>query len=171
MTHKGRTKFISEVTSGNDMTIAKPFKVEREDKRRFIRLEISSPMEMRKIKESGGGFWPHGERHTISGTILNISAGGVLVELEQSVREGDLVSMHFTMQDVASIDNVLGLAKRADVEGGTFVVGIEFISRSRLTDIMSRAEIDLLPENLTTFDERVREVLNQYIHQEKRVKA
>lgn len=168
MTHKGRTKFIREVTPETSVTVAKPFKLQQDDKRRFVRLEISSPMEMRKIKESGGNFWPQGERHEIDGTILNVSAGGVLVELEQSVDEGDIVSMHFTMQDVANLDNVLGLVKRTDVEGGSFVVGIEFINRARLKDLMSQAEIDLLPSKLTGFDERVREVLNTYIHEEKR---
>jgi hypothetical protein len=166
MTHRGRTKFISEVaTPSRELTASKPFKVQREDKRRFVRLEISSPMAMRKIKTSEGGFWPQGEKHVIDGTILNISAGGVLVELDQSVDEGDIVNMRFTLQEVESLDNVLGLVKRTDVEAGTFLVGIEFISRKQLDDLLSSSEIDLLPEQLGGFDQRVKEVLSRYVRQ------
>jgi len=168
MTHRGRTRFIQDVTTQDEAaTGGKPFKVQREDKRRFVRLEISSPMAMRKIRQAGGEFWPTGERHVIDGVILNISAGGVLVELDQSVDEGDVVSMRFTLQEEEMVDNVLGLVKRTDVDAGTFLVGIEFINRQRLYDLMSQEEIDLLPESLTGFDERIRQVLSKYVHQER----
>lgn len=168
MTHRGRTRFIQDVTANDTATTTvKQFKVQKEDKRRFVRLEISSPMAMRKIRETGGEFWPTGEKHIIDGEILNISAGGVLVELEQSVDEGDIVSMRFTLQDTQPVDNVLGLVKRTDFDAGSFLVGVEFINRQRLNDLMSQDEIDLLPESLTGFDERIRQVLNKYIHQER----
>ncbi|PWB68700.1 hypothetical protein C3F09_11155 [candidate division GN15 bacterium] len=168
MTHRGRTRFIQDVTAQDGaVTGGKPFKVQREDKRRFVRLEISSPMAMRKIKQAGGQFWPTGERHVIDGVILNISAGGVLVELDQSVDEGDIVSMRFTLQEQETIDNVLGHVKRTDVDSGTFLVGIEFISRERLYDLMSQDQIDLLPESLNGFNERIREVLGKYVQLER----
>jgi hypothetical protein len=168
MTHRGRTRFIQDVTTQDAAAAGgRPFKVQREDKRRFVRLEISSPMAIRKIRQAGGEFWPTGERHVIEGVILNISAGGVLVELDQSVDEGDIVSMHFTLREKEKVDNVLGLVKRTDVDAGTFLVGIEFIDRQRLYDLMSQEEIDLLPESLTGFDERIRQVLSKYVHHER----
>ena len=166
MTHRGRTQFIQEVTTQEEHTTGtKRFKVQKEDKRRFVRLQISSPMAMRKIRQAGGEFWPNGEKHVIDGIILNISAGGVLVELEQSVDEGDIVSMRFTLQEDEKVDNVLGLVKRTDVDSGTFLVGIEFITRQRLYDLMSEREIELLPESLNGFDERIRQVVNKYVDQ------
>ncbi len=168
MTHRGRTRFIQDVaTQERAVTGGTRFKVQKEDKRRFVRLEISSPMAMRKIRQAGGEFWPTGERHVIDGVILNISAGGVLVELDQSVDEGDIVSMRFTLQEQETVDNVLGLVKRTDVDSGTFLVGIEFINRERLYDLMSQNEIDLLPENLSGFNERIRQVLDKYVHHER----
>jgi hypothetical protein len=165
MTHRGRTQFIQDVTTQEEAVIGtKRFKVQKDDKRRFVRLEISSPMAMRKIHQAGGEFWPNGEKHVIDGVILNISAGGVLVELEQSVDEGDIVSMRFTLQEDEKVDNVLGLVKRTDVDSGTFLVGIEFITRQQLYDLMSEREIELLPESLTGFDERIRQVVSKYVH-------
>lgn len=168
MTHRGRTQFIQDVTTQEEsLTGASKFKVHKDDKRRFVRLEISSPMAMRKIRQAGGEFWPNGERHIIEGVILNISAGGVLVELEQSVDEGDIVSMRFTLQEEEKVDNVLGLVKRTDVDSGTFLVGIEFITRQSLYDLMSEREIELLPESLNGFDERLRQVVSKYVHRER----
>jgi hypothetical protein len=172
MTHKGRTRFIKDVTTSDaDLTAGKPFKLLKEDKRRFVRLEISSPMAMRKIKDTGGNFWPRGDRHVIEGVILNISAGGVLVEIPQMLDQGDIVSMNFTLQEVESIDNVLGLVKRSDGDDGTFMVGIEFINRQKLNDLMSQGEVDLVSERLRGFSERVSDVLNKYIRRESEEKV
>ena len=158
-------KFISEVPAEDtDVLVRKPFRVERDDKRRFVRLQISSPMSMKKIKDIGGGFWPEGDWHVIHGYILNISAGGVLVELEQAVSEGDVVSMQFTLQEVEQIDNVLGLVKRVDGVDDCFIAGIEFITRDYLQDHFSGGEIDLLAGEMTNFDESVRGVLNKYVY-------
>ena len=89
------------------------------------------------------------------------------MELEQSVDEGDIVSMRFTLQETEPVDNVLGLVKRTDFDAGTFLVGVEFINRQRLNDLMSQDQIDLLPDSLTGFDEQIRQVLNKFVQQER----
>ena len=157
-------KFVSDVpTADTDVLVRKPFKIERDSRRRFVRLQISTPMSLKKIKDIGGGFWPEGDWHLIHGMILNISAGGVLVELDQVINEGDVVSMQFTLQDVEQLDNVLGLVKRVDPETDCYIAGIEFITREYLKDHFSAAEMDLIGSQLTGFDESVRQVLNKYV--------
>jgi hypothetical protein len=164
MTTKTRTKFVSDVTHQDTaIEFAKPFRVEKQDQRRFVRLEISSPMDLRKIKDIAGNFWPNGDRRVIDGLILNISAGGVLIDVEQPVNEGDVVSMHFTLQEVESVDHVLGLVKRSDRDEGSFLVGIEFITREALADLFTEAELDLISDQLRGFDEQIRTVLNKYV--------
>jgi hypothetical protein len=164
MKDREKVKFVNEMETSSDGYVArKPFKVERQKTRRFIRLEISSPMDIRKIKDSEGDFSPEGDWHSLHGMILNISAGGVLVELDQPLFEGDVVCMHFILQEVENLDNVLGLVKRTDRADGAFLAGIEFITREYLSDIFSETEMDLLPESMTNFNERVREVLAKYV--------
>ena len=163
-----KVKYVKDVEARErELAVNKPFRMNRENQRRFIRLEISSPMTLKKIKDMAGNFWPDGDWHVINGTILNISAGGVLVEVDQPLLEGDVVSMYFTLQDVECLDNVLGLVKRVDGDSGFFLVGVEFITREYLTDLFSRGEMDLLPEDLSNFDESVRTVLNKYVYAEK----
>jgi hypothetical protein len=157
-------KYVQDIpTPLNDIRVDQPFRMATDNKRRYIRLEISSPMSMKKIRDMTGNYWPDGDWHVIHGMILNISAGGVLVEIDQAVDEGDVVSMHFTLQEVEGLDHVLGLIKRVDIESDGCIVGIEFITRDHLVDHFTQAELDLLGDNYTNFDESIRNVLNRYV--------
>ena len=76
-----KTKFISDVNmEDKKITSRRPFPVRQENQRRYVRLEISSPMDLRRIKDIFGNFWPNDDGDMVHGSILNISAGGVLVE-------------------------------------------------------------------------------------------
>jgi len=161
-------KFVRDVPADRiNLRAHRPFKVSRENSRRFVRLEISSPMSMKKIKDDSGNYWPEGDWHVINGSILNISAGGILVDLDQQVSAGEVVTMHFTLQEVENLHNVLGLVKRADIEPDCCIAGIEFITRDYLVDHFSQAELELLSENYMNFDESVRHLINRYIYREK----
>lgn len=156
------TKFVKDIHAADiDGPGNRPFAVQTENQRRFVRLEISAPMEMARVKDTSGQFWPEGQLQSINGMLLNISAGGVLVDLEQAVHEGDIVLMQFTLQETERLDNVLGLVKRAEHDGEGWLVGVQFISKAALTDFLSTAQIDLLPSSINTFEERVTEVMNR----------
>ena len=164
MKDTAKVKHVQDVEQGTgEFAARRPFRVERENRRRFVRLEISSPMTMNKIKDTAGSFWPEEEWHTINGTILNVSAGGVLVETDQALLSGDVISMHFTLQDVENIDGVIGLVKRVQQDEASFLTGIEFITRESLSDIFTTAELDLLPDNITDFNACVQQCLNRYV--------
>lgn len=168
MNKRSHVKFIKDVeTDDKDIRVQKPFRVERADHRRFVRLEISSPMSLDKIRDMAGNFWPEGDHHYINGVVLNISAGGVLAEVDEQLSEGDVVSMRFTLQDVECLDNVLGLVKRADLDDGAFLVGIEFVTRERMADVFTQGELDILAGRISDFDEQVRAVLGRYIRRER----
>ena len=101
MKNSQNIKYVKDVATGEGQRSASgPFRMKQENERRFVRLEISSPMSLKRLKDIEGGFEPGSDWHVIHGTILNISAGGVLTELDQAVSEGDVVSMHFTIQNV-----------------------------------------------------------------------
>ena len=163
MKNTDRTRFISEVeTDPKNLTFKRPFKAETDGKRRFVRLEISSPVSLKTLKDIFGHFAPDQQTTTIEGTILNISDGGVLVDLTAPVNEGDIVVIRFTLQEEETVDNVLGLIKRSETDGDCFLTGIEFINRNRLSDLLSEGEIDLLSNELTDFGGRVGTVLKRY---------
>lgn len=155
--------FVNDIPTTESVRVRKPFKVSHENQRRFVRIKISAPMSLQKIKDTDGGFWPEGEWHVANGTVLNISAGGVLVDLDQAVTTGDIVVMQFTLQEVEPLEHILGRVKRADRDESGCLAGIEFISREYLQDHFSEAEIELMGGRPTSFDESVRAALNRYV--------
>ena len=167
MKNAEKVRFVSEVDIGDkQVEVRKPFKMDEDNQRRFIRLEISAPVWMKSVKDCLENFSTDDE-YQYHGTVLNISAGGVLVEIEEAIAEKDIVLMRFILQDVEKLDNVLGLVKRVDQDGEGYLVGIEFVSRENLKDMLSQAEIDLLSDNVSGFDATVHKVLGKYLYREK----
>jgi hypothetical protein len=65
-----KVRFVHDVETDSAQLVArKPFKVETQDSRRFVRIEISSPMSLSKIKDAGGNFEPDGDWHTLHGLM------------------------------------------------------------------------------------------------------
>jgi hypothetical protein len=158
---QGRAKTTTETTVG------KPFETERdEDNRKFVRLDISAPVAMYHLKDGDQPLTPMEHARYLEAMLLNISAGGVLVELEQELTAGDVVCMRFTLQDVEAIDNVLGLVKRCEVDEDMYLAGIEFASREQLADLLSQPDMEMLPEQATSFHEQAQVVLEKYVQSE-----
>lgn len=158
-------RFIYEVEATDSQTIArKPFKVERREKRSFIRIEISSPLSLKTIKNGRGNFSPEDNGSTIDGTILNISASGVLADINEKLTKGDIVSMRFTLQGDVELDRVLGIVKRCESDDEGVIAGIEFVSDEKLRDLLSCAEMDLIKDRFTDFSSGVNRLLNDFIN-------
>ena len=102
-----------------------------------------------------------------NGSILNLSAGGVLIVSDHGIREYSIVLMKMTVQDIELIDRIVGRVKRTEGDGDDWLIGIEFISREQMDDYFSEAEIELLPEEASSFTEQIRSVLNRYIYSRK----
>ena len=167
-----KVNFIHELPADSPAVVVRePFAVSDENRRRFVRIEISSPMTMRKLRNAAGQIWPDGEWHIINGTILNISAGGVLVEVDQQLQETDLVSLHFIMQDVEPLSDVLGQVMRAEREEDGYLIGIKFVTKKALLDTLSQSELDLLPATLNEFGQSVRAALEKYVSPENAASA
>lgn len=168
MRNISRTKFVSDVdVKGTALNIRHPFRLSQENQRRFVRLEISSPMSLYMIKDIFGNFQTGEQEFTIDGKILNLSMGGVLIEVDQSLNEGDIVAMRFSLQEGETIDNVLGVIKRSDQDGDCCLAGIEFVDRDHLADKLSQGEMDILSDRLTDFKDSIRQVLERYVYQER----
>ncbi len=164
MSDKTKVKYISDVDiDDTDVLVKKPFKVQKENKRRFVRVEISAPVSMRNLKDNLMQITDD-EIYSIEGTIFNISANGVLVEMQEKVSEKDFVLMKFTIQDVETLDSVLGVVKRIDTEDTGNLVGIEFLSPGALKDRLSKPEIELLQENISNFNDSIHDTLEKYFY-------
>jgi hypothetical protein len=164
MTRKSRTRFVSNIDVTQDNVVAlEPLKLSRENNRRYVRLTISSPIGLSRIKDIFGNFTPECSDYPIDGTLLNISEGGLLAELDQPLNEGDIVAMRLIMEKVEPLEGVLGLVKRCDHDDDCNLVGIQFVRREELIDQLSQGEMELLSGRLDHFDQTVRQLLSRYL--------
>ncbi len=150
-------------TDRNAITVRAPFKLEEDEKRRFIRIEITDPLNYSVLKDRAGSYWPKGDGPSYTGSILNISAGGVLIVSQAPLQEGTLVIITMNLQDVEVIKNVIGIVKRSEQDENDWLIGIEFITRESLVDYMTSSEFDMIPDDVRSFDQHLREILNNYV--------
>jgi c-di-GMP-binding flagellar brake protein YcgR len=141
-----------------------PFSIETENQRKFVRVEIALPVAVKQIKDQAGNFIPEEDVYTVNGNILNISATGMLVDLESPVSEGDVVLIRFVLQDVEPLDNVLGIVKRMDADDERYLVGIEFIGCEELRDRLTQDQFETVKDSVCSFENRVRETLIRYLY-------
>jgi hypothetical protein len=161
-------KIISDIDVDEGVVSVKPpFKLSQERKRRYIRLEISEPVSYSILKDNAGGLRPEGNDSVYGGSILNISAGGVLIAGQSPIEEGAVVLLKMSLQDVEVIDKIIGVVKRAEADEKEWLIGIEFISRESLHDIFSQAELEVLPQNIASFDQQIKNTLNKYVYYRK----
>jgi len=160
-----RVKIISDIEAdSNVVSVKKPFRLITENKRRYIRLEVSEPATYTVVKDTASGFWPDGDGPAYDGAILNLSAGGVLIVAAAGLEEGTIVLLKMSLQDIEVLDHVVGMVKRSEATDDEYLLGIEFIPREYLNDIFSRAEIDMLTNRVASFDEQIRKTLNKYVY-------
>ncbi|UCD17623.1 MAG: PilZ domain-containing protein [Candidatus Zixiibacteriota bacterium] len=165
---KSHNKIISDIeTDKNVVSVKAPFRLFKDRKRRYIRLEISEPIEYAVLKDQSGGFWPQGNGPTYHGGILNLSAGGVLIISNDPADEGSIVVLKMTLQEIEVLDNVIGMVKRTEHSGGEWLIGVEFITKEFLQDSFSKAELDIIMPDLTSFDARLQDILARYIYNER----
>ena len=159
------TKIKSQIDVDSQVTgVRAPFKMYRSQQRRYIRLDISRPIEYTILKNRAGKIMPYEEAPTYKGDILNLSAGGVLIAGSAPVEEGSLLTLRMKLQEVEILENVIGLVKRADSDDEEWLLGIEFVSREYLQDLLSGGEIEMLPPTAAPFEEQVRNILNRYVY-------
>jgi len=139
--------------------------ISRVQRRRFVRLDISGDIKFRLVDLPGAGAGGIGNE--LEGSLLNISAGGVLFETEAAINENNLLVLSFSLRDREKLKNILALVKRAELmDDGIYLVGAEFITEDNLSDFGLDSLKDFLPPGTGTFDENLQKLLVQFIYKQ-----
>ena len=137
--------------------------IRRIQRRRFVRLNVSGDMTFRVLESNRGDEGILGQKCT--GSLLNISAGGVLFETDSSVEPDSLLILDFSLKGRYSLNNILAAVKRVEpLDDGKFVVGTEFITRDNRADYGLEALAELLPPDSGTFDESLQKLVVKFIY-------
>jgi len=137
----------------------------RQQKRRFVRLEIFSPVAFTSIvTENDGRVRLRPEKK--AGVLLNLSGGGALISSQDSATSDELVLMKFDVKGFDALTNVLGRVKRVeDCADGERLIGVEFLDPSQLDDPVLSAGLSKLTENPKDFTEGLSRLISRYVFQ------
>jgi hypothetical protein len=157
--HKGTDQ---EKRPSSSMLEGIPFPVQTEGGRKFVRLELFSPVHFQILTCKNGKLKLSKKKNTAE--ILNLSEGGLLLATNTMIpTEGFLVTT-MNLSGVVTLEGVLGKIKRVESSGdGDFLVGLQFVARKELEQIVTPEEIQRLPVTITSFNQRIREILSSYV--------
>lgn len=163
-TFKASIKDLFEGESSS-IEVEKISETSRTQRRQFVRLDISGGLEFR-ILES-----PESKEGSLSqkfhGSLLNISAGGVLFETETRIEADSLLILNFTLKGHYPLSNILAVVKRAEIiDDDIYIVGAEFIANENLARHGLETLGDFLPPGTGTFDDNLQKLLVQFIYKQ-----
>jgi hypothetical protein len=139
-----------------------PFPVKTSHGRKYVRIELSSPVTFRLLSCSQGELQVTDEE--ISGEILNLSQGGMLLLTDSPVQEQGFVLMTLNLNRLAFLDGVVAKIKRVEASGeGDYLVGMEFTSRGELEKLSSPEQLENLPVKVESFDRKMRETVSRFL--------
>jgi len=146
--------------------VQKPFTVYQHKRRKYIRLDVSSPIKF-KVFNPPDLDLDLSDKQTSQGIVLNISGGGVLMETDYKVREDDYLVMEVSLLDAESLTGIIGKVKRVDDDKDHPLVGVEFMTPEQLQEEMPPEIIDSIGEEIFSFDEQLRKMLLKYVFSNK----
>lgn len=157
-----------EPKSDREMMLTDLGKIERVQRRRFVRIEV-----MGKILYA---VVPRPLSHRLEQTAddfktsfsHNISAGGILLPVSSHIRANHILSLDMRHHELSGMQEFVLVVcrhiRRDDKKRN--LAGLEFILREDLDQYFTPGEIRLLPEKYTGYDLRVQNGLTQSIFAE-----
>jgi c-di-GMP-binding flagellar brake protein YcgR len=135
-------------------------------RRKNVRLDIAGDVTFRIIESPDSK--DVGVSTERSGRLLNISAGGFLIETNQNIKNGSIIMTNFTLRNGEKLENILSIINRSEkLTGSAFLIGSEFIPSEKLAEFGLEKLMEFLPPDSGAFDERLQELVVRlmYKHQ------
>ena len=144
------------------LTGKSPFPIRSSQGRKYVRIEITSPVDFRLLIPKRGRIRLSKDKY--SGKILNLSCGGILLESGEAIPEGTFLLLSLNLNGVVVLEGVLGKIKRVEpTEDGEYLVGVEFCLREELENFASKEQIKKLPVKVASFNHKLREIILSHV--------
>jgi c-di-GMP-binding flagellar brake protein YcgR len=156
---------ILDLFEGDAKTIriSKGSQIDRIQRRRYVRLDISGKISFHKIaegEESQEGLGPE-----LNGVLLNISAGGLLFESPVKIKTSGFIVLSFTLKGSHNLQNILAVVKRCEgSKSKGYLVGAEFLTKANLAAYGLESLAEYLPPGSGTFDENLQKLVIKFIY-------
>ncbi len=133
-------------------------------RRRWVRLEVFSPVEVRELIADEEERTVRRAIKEKSGMILNISGGGVLLSTFDSLCEEDYLLMKFKIKDFDALSDILGRVKRVEsCPDGEHLVGIEFLTPEAIKEPWLADQLSGLVDDPLGFSDRLHRLVSRYV--------
>ncbi|MBI5867633.1 MAG: PilZ domain-containing protein [candidate division Zixibacteria bacterium] len=162
MTTRSKTK---ETTAPTTNSKGKDKHAPLEQKRRYVRLEIFSPVSYYSIVTDEA---QRARRHPAkkAGLLLNLSGGGVLISTTDNVLSNEFVLLTFEIKGFDALTSVLGRVKRVEeCEDGERLVGVEFLTPEQVDDPVLATSLSRLSDNPLGFSDSLRRLISRFVFQ------
>lgn len=162
MSTKSKTKNTASTATGSNTTGRN---TPLEQKRRYVRLEIFSPVSFFSIIcDEPQRVRRHPAKK--AGLLLNLSGGGVLISTTDNVLSGEFVLLTFDIKGFDALTSVLGRVKRVEeCEDGERLVGIEFLTPEQVDDPILATSLSRLSDNPLGFSDSLRRLISRFVFQ------
>jgi c-di-GMP-binding flagellar brake protein YcgR len=132
-------------------------------RRRYVRLDITSSIDIKLLvpaseNSNEPGLIP------FRGEVINVSAGGMLIESADALPEDQYVILEFELNSTAHLTGIVGKIKRCDTEDESqHFIGIEFCTKDDIEQNCPSEYQSLLNLQCVSFDERIRDLINKHV--------
>jgi len=145
---------------GEEQVVAK----EQPQRRRWVRLEIFSPVMLHQLIADEAGQSVKRSGHEKSAMILNISGGGVLLSTFDALNENDFLLMKFEIKGFDALADVLGKIKRIEnCPDGENLVGVEFLTPGNFDEGWLSDQLKSMIEDPLGFSERLHCLVSRFV--------
>jgi len=152
------------------MTIKSVSGIDRSQRRRFVRIDIAGEIVF-KVVEMSPGREPDLSLEK-KGELLNISAGGILLNTDAVLKKDDIVLLNFWLKSSQRLENVLGIVKRHEQESEPegdkveYLTGIEFLTKEQAARRLPLDINETLPSSVNYFDEALQQAIVQFVYRQ-----
>ncbi len=161
-----KAKAAAATVTKKTSPVAQPAASADRQTRRFVRIEVSSPVSFVPFRLPLAG--PVDVSQICNGRVLNISGGGLLLETSAWVEPSDYLLLRIGLFENCHLERVVGRVKRMESTGsGECLLGIEFLTREMLHQLVAELPNGYLPSESGAFDEKLRELLSKQIFTKK----
>ena len=145
-------------------TNAKANADEKIQRRRWVRLEIFSPVTLHELIVDPEEQKVRRTLKEKSGMILNISGGGVLLSTFDPFNDGDYLLMKFEIKGFEALADVLGKVKRVEsCPDGENLIGIEFLTVQSVEEEWLTEQLTRLVDDPLGFSERLHRMVSRFV--------
>jgi len=137
--------------------------VERLQRRDYVRVSVKLNLKYCVIKDEGI-FHEDNYRFWYESQTSDISAGGMLLHVEENIITNDIIMIRVPSYELMGIPRIItAVCCRVIRLNEDNFAGIQFITREKARSFFSRKELGLLPPQILSFDSLTQNRMVNYI--------